>query len=152
MREIEHKIDGNYQIEQDTILSGMVTKDITIASGIHLGKLWTSPSWTCPEHGKQKCDFCFPHKFNDLLSLNLAIHPCIAVTSDLIRGSLDLRGMVAGNLVAKTGSSVNIYGTVVGTVIDEGAEITIYGTVGSINNTSEGAQTQVASGAVVREN
>ena len=40
------------------------------------------------EHGKQKCDFYFPHKFNDLLSLNLAIHPCIAGTSDLIRGSL----------------------------------------------------------------
>ena len=100
MKEIEYKIDGNYQIEQDTILSGMVTKDLTIASGINL----------------------------------------------------DLRGRVAGNLVAKTGSSVNIYGTVVGTVINEGAEITIYGTVGSINNTSEGAQTQVASDAVVREN
>ena len=97
MREIDHKIEGNYQIEQDTILRGMDTKDLTTASGIHL----------------------------------------------------DLQGMVSGNLIAKTGSSVNIYGTVVGTVINEGADITIYGNVGSINNTREGAQTQVAPGAVV---
>ena len=40
------------------------------------------------EHEKQKCDFCFSLKFNDLQSSNLAIHPCIAGTSDLIRGSL----------------------------------------------------------------
>lgn len=100
MREIEYQIDGNYQIEQDTILSGMVTKDLTIASGIHL----------------------------------------------------DLRGMVVGNLIVKTGSSVNIHGMVVGMVINEGAEITIYGIVGSINNTNERARTQVVSGAVVREN
>ena len=42
------------------------------------------------EHEKQKCDFCFSLKFNDLSSSNLAIHPCIAGTSDLIRGSLIL--------------------------------------------------------------
>ena len=30
------------------------------------------------EYAKQKCDFCFAYKFNDLSSLNLAIHPCIA--------------------------------------------------------------------------
>lgn len=99
MREIKNKIDGHYQIEQDTILSGMVTQDLTIAGGIHV----------------------------------------------------DLRGMVAGNLIAKTGSSVNIYGTVVGMIINKGADITIYGTVGRINNTDERAQTHIASGAVVRE-
>ena len=99
MREIKHKINGDYQIEQDTILRGMVTKDLTIVSGIHL----------------------------------------------------DLHGMVSGNLIANSGSSVNIYGTVVGTVVNEGADITIYGTVGSIYSTKEGAQTQVASGAVVND-
>ena len=44
------------------------------------------------EHGKRKCDFRFPLKFNDLQPLNLAIRPCIAGTSDLIRGSLSVRG------------------------------------------------------------
>ena len=40
------------------------------------------------EHAIQKCDFCIAHKFNDLSSSNLEIHPCITGTSDLIRGSL----------------------------------------------------------------
>ena len=64
---------------------------------------------------------------------------------------LDLRGMVTGNLIAKAGSYIDIRGMVVGTVINEGAEITIRGVVGGISNTDERAQTQIVSGAVVKE-
>ena len=42
------------------------------------------------EHGIQKCDFCIPHKINDLQSLILTAHPCTVGTSDLIKGSLTL--------------------------------------------------------------
>jgi len=67
------------------------------------------------------------------------------------KAHLNLRGMVTGNLIAKAGSYIDIYGMVVGTVINEGAEITIHGMVGRIRNIDERAQTQIASGALVKE-
>ena len=36
MQEIRHKIEGTYRIEQDTILTGMVTGNLTIDRGVHL--------------------------------------------------------------------------------------------------------------------
>ena len=34
------------------------------------------------EHAKQKCDFCFAHKINDIASLILTAHPCTVGNSE----------------------------------------------------------------------
>ncbi|MDE0513307.1 MAG: hypothetical protein OXI88_16140, partial [Gammaproteobacteria bacterium] len=62
------------------------------------------------EHATQKCDFCVAHIINDVSSLIMAIHPCIAGTSDLIRGSLVWEALnqseYSKNLLTLTESSI----------------------------------------------
>lgn len=64
---------------------------------------------------------------------------------------LTVRGMIGGKLTAEKGSTVEIHGTVVGMVVNNGAKVEIYGTVGSLHDTQSGTRTEIAAGAVIQD-
>lgn len=60
-----------------------------------------------------------------------------------------INGTVVGDVVIEQGSLVDVNGTVKGAVVNKGADVTVAGVVGAIND-SVGAKTRIASGAIVR--
>lgn len=60
-----------------------------------------------------------------------------------------INGTVTGNVIIEQGSLVEVNGTVKGAIVNKGANVTVAGVVGAIND-SLGATTHIASGAVVR--
>lgn len=64
--------------------------------------------------------------FNGLLEGDLVV---------IAGGHLDLRGTVTGNVLVYEGGKADIRGTVNGDVINNGGEVAIYGTVGSVAGT-----------------
>lgn len=49
--------------------------------------------------------------------------------------TLQINGTIHGNLTIEAGAVVNINGTIEGAVINQGAEVTVNGSVGSISDT-----------------
>ncbi|MEG8015463.1 hypothetical protein [Sphingomonas sp. 22R3R2A-7] len=60
-----------------------------------------------------------------------------------------VNGTVTGDVIIEVGSLVEVNGTVKGAVLNKGADVTVAGVVGAVND-SVGVITHVASGAIVR--
>lgn len=63
--------------------------------------------------------------------------------------SLDVKGTVTGSMVVQSEGRAEVYGTVVGSIVNEGGDVSIYGRVGRILSRGNGARTMIAPGAIV---
>ena len=64
-------------------------------------------------------------------------------------GHFILHGVVTGDLIVKAGARATIYGQVYGTVLNDGGQVEIEGSVGALADTSPLSRTLVSREAVV---
>lgn len=82
---------------------------------------------------------------------DLTIHGMVVGRTTVRSGcKLVLHGMVTSDLVIEPGAYAMVHGTVNGTVINNGGNVEIHGTVDAVADTSPAARTVIAHGALVR--
>jgi hypothetical protein len=63
--------------------------------------------------------------------------------------TLELRGVIFGDLIVEAGANVFIYGTVDGAVRNHGGKVVVYGTVGKIDDEDPDVRTVIVPTAVI---
>jgi len=61
-----------------------------------------------------------------------------------------LQGMVCRDLIAQQGTTVDVHGTVVGAVVNHGADIEIAGVIGSLQENKGASAARIIDGAVIK--
>lgn len=75
-------------------------------------------------------------------------HGIVTGNAKVLRGvSVAFHGLVSGDLWVEQAARVEVHGTVVGAVVNEGGQVTVWGTVGRIR----GDNVSIMDGASVRE-
>ena len=93
----------------------------------------------------------FQHKIEGDVSLSSDLRLRGMVTGSVTVPAnvvFELNGMIGEDLICEPGSVVRIHGTVIGSVVNDGGQVEIWGVVGSIDEKQSGS-TIVHPGAVV---
>lgn len=80
-------------------------------------------------------------RVNDMITGNTTVRP---------GATLDLYGLVGGDLIAAVGGAANVYGTVAGVVHNRGGKVNVYGSVADVIDQGE-VKTMINSKAMVRK-
>src|SRR6185295_20059221 len=81
---------------------------------------------------------------------DVKLHGMITGDATLASGvALLLHGMVTGNLIVQPGAIAVVHGMVSGKLINQGADVTIYGTVGGLIDADLHRATKIMPGAIV---
>jgi len=83
----EHIVNINFHVYTEIEIKDVFARSIATQQFVLKEPLNKSVQ-DLSEDANKKCDFLFAHIFNDSLSMKMAVPPCTAGSSDLIRASL----------------------------------------------------------------